>query len=64
MRNLFTVFTEKYCKDICRFISLPNSPIEQQNNGVLYALTHILQSTWVIYKKIIVNKHMICLLQL
>jgi len=26
MRNLFTVFTEKYYKDICRFVSLPNSP--------------------------------------
>jgi len=52
MRNLFTVFTEKYYKDICRFVSLLNSPKEQQNNGVSYALTHILQSTWVIYKKL------------
>ena len=48
MRNMFTEFTTKYFKDICRFDSLPHLTRGKQDNRLAHVLTRILQSTGVI----------------
>jgi len=45
---MFTVFTAKYFKDICRFDSLRHLTGGQQDNRLARALTHLLHSAGVI----------------